>query len=163
MQLASKQNPCQPYRNETGAAWQKPLPWREFASVVKWISRANEASKLKMFKRPIIRASRIWCERTVRKQSDPMHSNHSRGTLMSCGDHSAQRRFKSNAPINFIHGDNNVFGHELQMVSGCPALMKMPESTSPRPDLLKLTAGSVVVTHEIQFIMGKSNGCLWSY
>ncbi len=27
-----------------------------------------------------------------------MHSNHSRGTLMSYGDHSAQRRLKSNAP-----------------------------------------------------------------
>ncbi len=27
-----------------------------------------------------------------------MHSNRSRGTLMSYGDHSAQRRFKSNAP-----------------------------------------------------------------
>ncbi len=35
--------------------WQKPLPWREFASVVKWISRANEASKLKMFERPTTR------------------------------------------------------------------------------------------------------------
>ncbi len=28
-----------------------------------------------------------------------MHSNRSRGTLMSYGDHSAQRRFKSNAPL----------------------------------------------------------------
>ncbi len=27
-----------------------------------------------------------------------MHSNRSHGTLMSYGDHSAQRRFKSNAP-----------------------------------------------------------------
>ncbi len=41
--------------NETGAAWQKPLPWREFASVVSWISCANKASKLKMFKRPTMR------------------------------------------------------------------------------------------------------------
>ncbi len=38
--------------NEPGAAWQKPLPWREFVSVVLWISHANEASKLKLFKRP---------------------------------------------------------------------------------------------------------------
>ncbi len=36
--------------------------------------------------------------RAIRKQSDPMHSNRSRGTLMSYGDHSAQRRFKLNAP-----------------------------------------------------------------
>ncbi len=36
--------------------------------------------------------------RAIRKQSDPMHSNRSRGTLMSYGDHSAQRHFKSNAP-----------------------------------------------------------------
>ncbi len=28
-----------------------------------------------------------------------MHSNRSRGTLMSYGVHSAQRRFKSNAPL----------------------------------------------------------------
>ncbi len=37
--------------------------------------------------------------RAIRKQSDPMHSNHSCGTLMSYGDHTAQRCFKSNAPI----------------------------------------------------------------
>ncbi len=37
--------------------------------------------------------------RAIRKQSDPMHSNRSRGTLMSYGEHSAQRCFKSNAPI----------------------------------------------------------------
>ncbi len=38
--------------------------------------------------------------RAIRKQSDPMHSNRSHGNLMSYTDHSAQRRFKSNAPIH---------------------------------------------------------------
>ncbi len=47
--------------NETGAAWQKPLPcWEcslcsEFQARMKQISHANEASKLKMFKRPTTR------------------------------------------------------------------------------------------------------------
>ncbi len=36
--------------------------------------------------------------RAIREQTDPMHSNRSRGTLMSYTDHSAQRRFKSNTP-----------------------------------------------------------------
>ncbi len=68
--------------------WQKPLPWRELASVVKWISHANdanftrkwwkfhaanEASKFKMFQasnyariaRFYSRKSRLVCERTV--------------------------------------------------------------------------------------------------
>ncbi len=31
--------------------------------------------------------------RAIREQTDPMHSNHSRGTLMSYGEHSAQRCF----------------------------------------------------------------------
>ncbi len=41
---------------------------------------------------------------------------------------------------------------ELQMVSSRSAFMKLPESTSPRPDLLEFTAGSdvsIVVTREI--------------
>jgi len=45
-------------RNETGAAWQKPLSWRvwsEFHARMKRISLANEVSKLKMFKRPTTR------------------------------------------------------------------------------------------------------------
>ncbi len=40
--------------------------------------------------------------RAIREQTDPMHSNHSRGTLMSYGDHSAQRCFKLNVPILIV-------------------------------------------------------------
>ncbi len=57
--------------------------------------------------------------------------------------------------VQFVNKDDiylkicvNVFGH----VSSRSALLKLPESTSHRPDLLELTAGSdisVVVTHEI--------------
>ncbi len=40
--------------------------------------------------------------RAIRKQSDPLHSNRSHGTLISYSDHSAQRCFKSNAPIVIV-------------------------------------------------------------
>ncbi len=41
--------------------------------------------------------------RAIREQTDTMHSNRSRGTLMSYSDHSVKRCFKSNAPINSPH------------------------------------------------------------
>ncbi len=40
------------------------------------------------------------CMTSMYRESDPMLSNGSRGTLMSNTDHSVQRRLKSNAPID---------------------------------------------------------------
>ncbi len=45
--------------------------------------------------------------RATREQMDPMLSNSSRGTLMSYTGHSAQRRFKSNTPINRRESETN--------------------------------------------------------
>ncbi len=47
----------------------------------------------------------VWHQSTareIREQMKPMLSNGSRGTLISYTDHSVQRRFKSNAPTDWI-------------------------------------------------------------
>ncbi len=71
----------------------EPVTWLKTISWATQKARSTWSSSYRMIT--------VWHQstaRAIRKQSDPMHSNRSRGTFMSYGDHSVQRRLKWNAP-----------------------------------------------------------------
>ncbi len=55
----------------------------------------------------------------MREQTDPMLSNHSRGTVMSYTDHSAWDRFKSNKPFDMCSDSKQKIhkGFEASQIS----------------------------------------------
>ncbi len=59
----------------------------------------------------------VWHQRAIREQMDQMLLNGSRGTLMWNTDHSVQRRFKSNAPTDWISQHCLVFTWPSKRIS----------------------------------------------
>ncbi len=93
-----------------------------------------------------------------------MHSNCSRGTLMSYGDHSAQHRFKSNAPIDCIYLDaERLYDHIKRETFQTRALTPPPCQARVKRARKRYYARSAHSSNTCTKVPARAVACIISY